>query len=62
MLGNRKPDGSFDGNLVRSSTVVTLSMATMTFHRHGKRADLMFWHGRAEFAWRQVLIGPNNFQ
>ena len=54
MLGDSKPDGSFDGN------VDPKSPAEWPSNRHSRRTNLMFCDGHAESARRKDVIDPAN--
>jgi prepilin-type N-terminal cleavage/methylation domain-containing protein/prepilin-type processing-associated H-X9-DG protein len=54
MLGDSKPDGSFDGNLDPKKTMEWPS------NRHDRRTNLMFCDGHADSAPRKDVIDPNN--
>ena len=54
MLGDSKPDGSFDGNIDPKNPMEWPS------NRHDKRTNLMFCEGHAEAALRKDVIDPNN--
>ncbi len=54
MLGDSKPDGSFDGNMDPKTP------SEWPSNRHNRRTDLMFCDGHAEGARRKELIDPNN--
>jgi prepilin-type N-terminal cleavage/methylation domain-containing protein/prepilin-type processing-associated H-X9-DG protein len=55
MLGDSKPDGSFDGNIDPSNPLEWPS------NRHcSRRTNLMFCDGHAESAKRKDVIDPNN--
>ncbi len=54
MLGDSKPDGSFDGNMDPKNPLEWPS------NRHDKRTNLMFCDGHAEAALRKDVIDPNN--
>jgi prepilin-type N-terminal cleavage/methylation domain-containing protein/prepilin-type processing-associated H-X9-DG protein len=54
MLGDSKPDGSFDGN------VDPKTPAEWPSNRHNRRTNLMLCDGHAESARRKDVIDPNN--
>jgi prepilin-type N-terminal cleavage/methylation domain-containing protein/prepilin-type processing-associated H-X9-DG protein len=54
MLGDSKPDGSFDGN------VDPRNPAEWPSNRHDRRSNLMFCDGHAESARRKDVIDPQN--
>jgi prepilin-type processing-associated H-X9-DG protein len=54
MLGDSKPDGSFDGNIDPRETDQWPS------NRHNRRTVLMFCDGHAEAPRRKDVIDPNN--
>ena len=54
MLGDSKPDGSFDGNIDPKNPLEWPS------NRHARRTNLMFCDGHAESAKRSDVINPNN--
>ncbi|MBC8096006.1 MAG: prepilin-type N-terminal cleavage/methylation domain-containing protein [Akkermansiaceae bacterium] len=54
MLGDSKPDGSFDGNIDPTDPTEWPS------NRHARRTNLMFCDGHAESAKRKDVIDPNN--
>jgi len=54
MLGDSKPDGSFDANLDPKNP------AEWPSNRHDRRTNLMFCDGHAEAAARKDVIDPNN--
>jgi prepilin-type processing-associated H-X9-DG protein len=54
MLGDSKPDGSFDANLDPKNPREWPS------NRHNRRANFMFCDGHAESAKRKDVIDPNN--
>jgi prepilin-type N-terminal cleavage/methylation domain-containing protein/prepilin-type processing-associated H-X9-DG protein len=54
MLGDSKPDGSFDGNLDPTTATEWPS------NRHDRRTNLMFCDGHADSARRKEVIDPNN--
>src|SRR5258707_3688822 len=53
MVGDSKPDGSFDGNLDPTTP------AEWPSHRHNRRTCIMFADGHAEAARRKDVIDPN---
>jgi len=54
MLGDSKPDGSFDGNMDPKNP------SEWPSNRHNRRSNLMFCDGHAESARRKDVINPNN--
>jgi len=54
MVGDSKPDGSFDGNIDPKTP------AEWPSNRHNRRTDMMFCDGHAEGARRKDVIDPNN--
>jgi prepilin-type N-terminal cleavage/methylation domain-containing protein/prepilin-type processing-associated H-X9-DG protein len=54
MLGDSKPDGSFDGNVDPKDPPEWPS------NRHNRRTNLMFADGHADAARRKDVIDPNN--
>ncbi len=54
MLGDSKPDGSFDGNIDPKNPLEWPS------NRHNRRTVLMFCDGHAEAPRRKDVIDPNN--
>jgi prepilin-type N-terminal cleavage/methylation domain-containing protein/prepilin-type processing-associated H-X9-DG protein len=54
MLGDSKPDGSFDGNIDPRNPLEWPS------NRHNRRTVLMFCDGHAEAPRRKDVIDPNN--
>jgi prepilin-type N-terminal cleavage/methylation domain-containing protein len=54
MLGDSKPDGSFDGNIDPRNDREWPS------NRHNRRTVLMFAEGHAEAPYRKEIIDPNN--
>lgn len=55
MLGDSKPDGSFDAN------VDPKTPAEWPSNRHNRRTNLMFCDGHADSARRKDVIDPNNY-
>jgi prepilin-type processing-associated H-X9-DG protein len=56
MLGDSKPDGSFDGNVDPTNPMEWPS------NRHSRRTCIMFADGHAEAVPRKDVIDPNNNQ
>ena len=54
MLGDSKPDGSFDAN------VDPKTPAEWPSNRHNRRTNLMFCDGHADSARRKDVVDPNN--
>jgi prepilin-type N-terminal cleavage/methylation domain-containing protein/prepilin-type processing-associated H-X9-DG protein len=54
MLGDSKPDGSFDGNMDPKNPQEWPS------NRHNRNTDLMFCDGHAETAKRKLVIDPRS--
>jgi prepilin-type N-terminal cleavage/methylation domain-containing protein/prepilin-type processing-associated H-X9-DG protein len=55
MLGDSKPDGSFDGNIDPTNP------SEWPSNRHNRRTNLMFCDGHAEGPKRKDVIDPGNF-
>jgi len=55
MLGDSKPDGSFDGN------VDPRNSREWPSNRHNRRTNLMFCDGHADSARRKDVVDPNNY-
>jgi prepilin-type N-terminal cleavage/methylation domain-containing protein/prepilin-type processing-associated H-X9-DG protein len=62
MLGDSKPDGSFDGNIdpVTSNADNAGGEQWPSVRHGGSRTDLMFCDGHAEAAVRKDVISPTN--
>jgi prepilin-type N-terminal cleavage/methylation domain-containing protein/prepilin-type processing-associated H-X9-DG protein len=63
MLGDSKPDGSFDASIDPSTASADNNAGQQwPSNRHNRRTDLMFCDGHAESAVRNDVINPNNSQ
>ena len=65
MLGDSKPDGTFDGSIDPVSVAGSPDNATgqqYPSNRHDRRTTLMFCDGHAESVKRNDVIDPNNTQ
>jgi len=61
MLGDSKPDGSYDGSIDPSTANGDNSQGQQwPSNRHNRRTDLMFTDGHAEAALRNDVIDSNN--
>jgi prepilin-type N-terminal cleavage/methylation domain-containing protein/prepilin-type processing-associated H-X9-DG protein len=60
MLGDSKPDGSFDANIDPVANGNNSQGQEWPSNRHNGRTDLMFCDGHAENARRNDVIDPNN--
>ena len=60
MLGDSKPDGSFDGSIDPVTTADNALGQQWPSNRHNKRTVLMFTDGHAEAPNRKDVIDPNN--
>lgn len=62
MLGDSKPDGSYDGSIDPVSIGDNANGQQWPSNRHNKRTDLMFADGHAEAPRRNDVIDSNNDQ
>jgi len=60
MLGDSKPDGSWDANIDPVAINNNSAGQEWPSNRHDKRTDLMFADGHAESARRSEVISPTN--
>ena len=61
MLGDSKPDGSYDGSIDPSTASADSANGQQwPSNRHNRRTDLMFTDGHAEAALRNDVIDPTN--
>ncbi len=60
MLGDSKPDGSFDGNIDAVTVNNNANGEEWPSNRHNRRTDIMFCDGHAEGPQRKDVIDPTN--